>query len=162
MDNVNKWLMLLANLGVIAGILFLAVEIQQNNRLLRFEAIAGSLETDLRANELTASNETIARIQTKNNNIELLEPWEVQTVRSLFALSSNSVRKQYLLYQEGIISEQDLRESWARYKFAFNRSARTFTAHEWWGDRISSPAGTDLFVDLINQCVIKECEEIPQ
>lgn len=34
MDKVNKWLMLVANLGVIAGIIFLAIEIQQNNSLL--------------------------------------------------------------------------------------------------------------------------------
>lgn len=34
MDSVNKWLMLVANLGVIAGIVFLAVEIGQNQEAL--------------------------------------------------------------------------------------------------------------------------------
>lgn len=33
-DNVNRWLTLLANLGVIAGIVFLAFELRQNNQLL--------------------------------------------------------------------------------------------------------------------------------
>jgi hypothetical protein len=34
MDKLNNWLMLAANLGVIAGIILLAVELQQNNSLL--------------------------------------------------------------------------------------------------------------------------------
>jgi len=31
LDSLNKWLMLAANIGVIAGIIFLAIEIQQNS-----------------------------------------------------------------------------------------------------------------------------------
>ena len=34
MDNVNKWLMLAANLGVITGIVFLAIEVRQNDATL--------------------------------------------------------------------------------------------------------------------------------
>lgn len=30
LDSLNKWLMLIANLGVIASIIFLAIEVQQN------------------------------------------------------------------------------------------------------------------------------------
>jgi hypothetical protein len=32
LDNINRWLTLLANIGVIAGIIFLAIEIRQNTR----------------------------------------------------------------------------------------------------------------------------------
>jgi len=35
LDNLNKWLSLTANIGVIAGILFLGVEVQQNSQLMR-------------------------------------------------------------------------------------------------------------------------------
>ena len=58
-DNLNKWLTLLANIGVIAGIVFLSVELQQNNKLL---------ESQARLNELEAST---ARIQVSLNNPEL-------------------------------------------------------------------------------------------
>lgn len=37
-DQINRWLMLAANIGVIAGIVFLAVEIQQNNELMASQA----------------------------------------------------------------------------------------------------------------------------
>jgi len=35
LDNLNRWLTLLANLGVLAGIVFLAFEIQQNNTIAK-------------------------------------------------------------------------------------------------------------------------------
>ena len=31
LDSLNKWLMLAANIGVITGIIFLAIEVDQNN-----------------------------------------------------------------------------------------------------------------------------------
>ncbi len=37
-DRLNRWLTLAANVGVIAGILFLAIELRQNNELLTLEA----------------------------------------------------------------------------------------------------------------------------
>jgi hypothetical protein len=50
LDNLNKWLTLLANLGVMAGVIFLAIEVRQNqgmleetNRLNRFQARTGSV-----------------------------------------------------------------------------------------------------------------------
>jgi hypothetical protein len=36
-DNLNKWLTLTANLAVVAGIVFLAFELKQNNELLDAE-----------------------------------------------------------------------------------------------------------------------------
>ena len=37
LDRLNRWLSLTANLGVIAGLIFLAVEIQQNTSMMRFQ-----------------------------------------------------------------------------------------------------------------------------
>lgn len=39
LDSVNKWLTLTANVGVLAGIVFLAVEINQNTRAVEIESI---------------------------------------------------------------------------------------------------------------------------
>ena len=51
---------ILANLGVIAGILFLAIELRQNNQLLRVEAIGTVLEAQMSRSELIAENEGLA------------------------------------------------------------------------------------------------------
>jgi hypothetical protein len=37
-DNLNRWLTLGANIGVLIGIIFLALELQQNNELLESQA----------------------------------------------------------------------------------------------------------------------------
>jgi hypothetical protein len=68
-DNVNKWLTLLANFGVVAGIVFLGIEVRQNQviledtyRLNRVEARMADVDTfnDLRAQWL--QNEELTRI----------------------------------------------------------------------------------------------------
>ena len=38
LDNLNKWLTLLANFGVVLGIIFLAVEVSQNNDALEAQS----------------------------------------------------------------------------------------------------------------------------
>lgn len=38
MDNLNKWLTLLANIGVVAGIIFLGVELRQNSETAELQA----------------------------------------------------------------------------------------------------------------------------
>ncbi len=61
LDSLNKWLSLLANLGVLAGIIFLAVEIQQNTAVSQFEALQTNRNarieffTDIRDSEFIAS-----------------------------------------------------------------------------------------------------------
>ena len=68
-DNLNKWLTLLANFGVIAGIIFLAVEVRQNqitleeaNQFNFLQMRATSLETfnDFRA--LVVQDEDVSRL----------------------------------------------------------------------------------------------------
>ena len=83
MDSVNKWLTLAANLGVISGIVFLAVEIEQNSdqlaaqtRNTMFEARA-ALEND-------SANNTggIAEIIAKLRKGELLTDTEGVQIRA--------------------------------------------------------------------------------
>ena len=69
LDNLNKWLTLLANFGVIAGVIFLAVEVRQNqitleesNQFNFLQMRATSLETfnDFRA--LVVQDEDVSRL----------------------------------------------------------------------------------------------------
>ena len=47
LDSLNKWLMLAANIGVLAGIVFLGLEIRQNSDALISASRQGLLEADL-------------------------------------------------------------------------------------------------------------------
>jgi hypothetical protein len=70
LDKLNQWLTLAANIGVLAGIVFLAVEIRQNDATLRESNTINIL--DARALELQQYNEFRALlVQTP----DLLELW---------------------------------------------------------------------------------------
>lgn len=47
LDELNQWLLLGANIGVLLGILFLAYEVRQNSAALRSGSRQGLLEADL-------------------------------------------------------------------------------------------------------------------
>ena len=44
LDNINEWLTLVANFGVLIGIVFLAVQIQQNTKYLRQGEVNATFE----------------------------------------------------------------------------------------------------------------------
>ena len=77
LDKLNKWLTLLANFGVVAGIIFLAVEIRQNQTLLE-----QNHRTMLRDQELEILNATHLEVEQFNDlraqiylNKEVSELW---------------------------------------------------------------------------------------
>ncbi len=39
LDKTNQWIMIAANVGVLAGIIFLAVELQQNTKIPRYHHV---------------------------------------------------------------------------------------------------------------------------
>jgi len=77
LNRLNKWLTLLANFGVVAGIIFLAVEIRQNQVLLE-----QNQQTMLRAQELEILHATHLEVEQFNDlraqiylNKEISELW---------------------------------------------------------------------------------------
>ena len=60
--DLAQWLSIAANLGVIAGIVFLALELRQNNEFLESQARLGQLEANTARIALTLNNPEIARI----------------------------------------------------------------------------------------------------
>jgi len=69
-DKLNKWLTLVANLGVIAGIIFLAFEIQQSNRIAIATNEIAIRDSYGSINELIAGNPEIAEILSKSRDAD--------------------------------------------------------------------------------------------
>ena len=65
LEALNKWLALSANLGVIAGIAFLAIEISQNTTAIRAEIYQTRSYEVADANRMRAESEFIIPIWTK-------------------------------------------------------------------------------------------------
>ena len=70
LDSTNRWLTLAANVGVLAGIIFLAYEIQQNTAATRLEA-AGNFQSSFAEIELLiAGNPEFAELLRKGREGE--------------------------------------------------------------------------------------------
>ena len=76
LDKLNKWLSLGANVGVLAGIVFLAVELQQNTEILQAQARRDQLDARTASGELVITNSDLAEVAFKASNGEELTPLE--------------------------------------------------------------------------------------
>ncbi len=64
-DRINRWLTLGANLGVLVGIIFLAVEIRQNSELARIQ-LTDERMTTWQQGELVVLGDSIAHVWEKS------------------------------------------------------------------------------------------------
>ena len=81
--DIGELVQTLANVGVLAGIVFLAIEIRQNNELMEAEARFNRLSVSREAYNIQSTNRELAEIIVKANNNESLT--EVEHYR--FAMS---------------------------------------------------------------------------
>ena len=80
-DTVNQWLTLAANFGVLAGIIFLAIEIRQNSRNLAAQVRATYFSSVADTWRIPAENGELTEIMSRDANGEELteaEKWQVQ------------------------------------------------------------------------------------
>ena len=157
MDSVNKWLTFVANLGVIAGIVFFGIELRQNNQLLQLEAITAFYEGERAYNTNKLLNEDLIAMQIKNDNKEPLTEIELRRTRAIISNAYSSFRTQYLLFQRGIISEDNLRNSLLGMK-RFITVDTTYSPMDYW---LSSNYSLE-FTKFWEECVIADCESIPR
>ena len=73
-NSVSRWLTLGANLGVLVGIVFLAIELRQNNELLEAQTRADNFDRMIGFAEQIMENPTLATVlQKTENNEEITE-----------------------------------------------------------------------------------------
>ena len=75
-DKLNKWLTLAANVGVIAGIVFLAIEIRQNSDAVRAQTRAQLAEEVMGLFSVNMNDKEYASVLMRGNNVEELSPVE--------------------------------------------------------------------------------------
>jgi len=74
-DKINKWISVLANIGVLAGIVFLALEINQNTASLRSTAYQNRTEALFdQYNMITSSDELMTGLAKMEWNTNFLNP----------------------------------------------------------------------------------------
>ena len=109
LDNLNKWIALLANIGVVAGIVFLALEINQSNRATQsatYQARMNEMDQSLREFALSESMSDIyEKIDTEG--VGSLTPSEWRRAHSWERARMARMQANLYQYQLGFLDTKD-------------------------------------------------------
>lgn len=127
-DNANRWLTLIANFAVIAGIVFLAYEVQQNTQQLKAQSYQSWVESNMVINTTISDPSISAVVQRGNLDSRNLAP-DNYIAYAMFHMSlMQMAQTTHYLYLSGSLDE----ELW---RAEMNRAAGILTlrgVREWW------------------------------
>jgi hypothetical protein len=128
-EKLNQWLMLVANLGVVAGIVFLAIEIQQNTAVTQ-----SSVEQEITSSRIDfamriAENEDFAAsLFRMRESPEQATQEDVYRYESLIAAVFLLAEGAYRQYKLGFLPA----EGWEPYQELLKTYMRNGIARNWW------------------------------
>ena len=111
-DRLNRWLTLIANLGVVAGLIFLAVELNQNTKATIAAASEVITSQSLDYFALGMDNQVIARASHKYNVGEELSAFEKEQLSWHQYYNFRGFENVFLQYRRGYLQESE----WTRYE----------------------------------------------
>jgi hypothetical protein len=157
---LGRTISIAANIGVIAGIIFLGLELRQNNQLLQTEAIGALLETRIDRSAELARNQGVAALLAKNSRREALTDEEMLRLTQFHIRIFLGFEKTYFLFQEGLITEEYMRTNLPLMKRAFNERDVSQSPYKTWETfkAVAHPA----YIRFIEQCVLSDCKDIPR
>ena len=156
-SNVVQIISLLANVGVVLGLVFLGVEVYQSNQMNRTNAWNNLIQTGIDFNDGIAQNSDLAEILAKSNNDESLTDAEAIRLRAFTAASMQRVWLDYQQINTGIISPEELQTRIPRFQTLLVRFP--VVRRLWEQTRDGYSADFQRFVDA---CVLSDCDTIPQ
>jgi hypothetical protein len=143
--KIKDWLGLIANIAVVGGIVFLAIEIRQNNELLRSES-----RQTLVANDVTS---LAANIENADVFAKLVSEGELSAVDQfrlsfMYTLDLRNREFEYFQYVNGLLDE----ETWLSYRHVIVINHSTGLGRKWWneiGRGIVDPEFAELVDELL-------------
>ena len=102
-EKMNSWMTLVANIGVVAGIVFLAFEIRQNNELLTAQARSVAEGNRMRDEMLILNNPELREVLVKKNLGMDGTPAEELLYRVFQSTVLNGWQATWLEYQAGLV-----------------------------------------------------------
>ena len=114
-DKINKWLALIANVAVVAGIVFLALELNQNSRMMKTQTRNAITESILNF-QFNAETSGLRGVAAKaNNDMSSLTPEEAGKVAQLYVSNLRLWENIHYQYRNGVFEEDEFaaeRNSW--------------------------------------------------
>lgn len=124
-DRLNRWLTLGANIGVLIGIVFLAVEIRQSTKVARAEMTKDLYLASRTAIMDIASNDSLARISAE---IRQFENEDVMRRNMFYQSFFRLYELQYNLKSQGLLDDDIARS----YALIIQMWARTIHFEDYW------------------------------
>ena len=144
-DKLNRWLTLGANVAVVAGILFLGLELRQNNELLQFEAGSVYFQNRVWGIDKSLENPEFARMLFKARSGEELDDFEAFQIRRFYRRTFLGFNWEYSQAQAGRL-ELSRHERWHEI---IRESRYAVDEWEWATENILTPD----FVQYLNHGV---------
>ena len=158
--DLGQTLSVLANIGVIAGIIILAVELQQNNRLLAAEAMGSVFENRLSRQDRVLDNPIYTALIAKNDRNEPLTVEEQIMMEASYSRGFIAWQREYFLFQQGVVPEDYFRASFDSMKGAFADRDVSYDGYDHWQQWKGGAHPT--YQAFIDQCIFADCAEIPR
>jgi hypothetical protein len=120
MEKLNQWLTLAANIGVIAGLIFLGFEIQQNTLSTRMAARESATQGHIDYLGYIMDNTVLARAISKLENGQPIDELEDSQTRVFLQMRWRHYERVYYQHGAGLISDQE----WSGFETGIMRAFR--------------------------------------
>ena len=140
-DNWNQPLTLLANLGVVAGLIFVALEVRTNTASNNIAIEQNYAANWMIINSTIAANADLAALLQKGLTGEELDPAESRQFRHLTRMYLTQSSHMLRLYDQGLISEAEVRGAF--------RSTRLYAQQGLFREEIEAALQNERFRGLI-------------
>ena len=129
MDRLNQWLNLLTSLGVIAGLVFLAIEINQSTQVTIAAASQELTNQSLEYFSLGMDNQVISRAQHKQSVGEELDAFEQSQLWLHQYFNFRVFENAFLQYRRGFYDQSE----WEKYRrIIYRRLSKDIFAKKMW------------------------------
>jgi hypothetical protein len=141
--KINDWLALIANVAVVGGIVFLAIEIQQNNELLRSESRQTLVANDVTSLTVNLENaDVFARLVSEKE----LSAEDQLRLSFMYMLDLRNREFEYFQFTNGLLDK----ETWLSYRQVVLINHSTGIGKTWW-DEIGRAVVDPEFAKLIDE-----------
>ena len=126
MDKLNQWLMAASHLGILAGIILVGVQINQENELTRMQIFSDTTTSRIQMHEALMGDHPAPVVMKSLMHPEELSLEELRIMDAYLLSNVNESRLRLVLAQEGLRVDKTAEENLLTFYFG-NRFAQ-----EWW------------------------------
>ena len=152
LENVNKWLTLLGNLAVLAGIVFLAAEISQNTSMMQSQTRNAMTENQMSFYALIIENPDVQELFMRGGGSSETSMYEATELSKLSFLLNSQLRmweNEWYQYSQGLYDAEEFEPRLGIWKREM-RNGRHQAFWTFWRDTYS-PGFRSLIDEYVNE-----------